>query len=57
MLLGGKKPRLRALVSGVVLWTGLALIGVIAIPTGLLLGVIFLIWEAINFLLKKIDHA
>lgn len=50
-----KKPRLRALASGAVLWTGLVLIGVIAVPAGILFGMIVLIWEALNFMLKKIE--
>ena len=52
-----KKPRLRALVSSAVFWAGLALIGVIAIPAGLLFGLIVLIWEALNFILRKIENA
>ena len=52
-----KKPCLRKLVSGFVFWSGLALIGVLAIPAGILFGMIFLIWETLNFLLKKIDGA
>ena len=51
----GKKSRLRKLASTLVLWTGLALIGMIAIPAGLLFGMIILIWEALNFILRKID--
>lgn len=56
-MLPDKRPRLRALASRAVLWAGLVLIGVIAIPTGLLFGLIILIWETLNFLLKKIDNA
>lgn len=52
-----KKPRLRKLASGLVLWTGLAVIGVIAIPAGILFGMIISIWEALNFILKAIDRA
>ena len=51
-----RKPRLRKIASGLVLWTGLAVIGVIAVPAGILLGAIILIWEALSFLLKKIDR-
>ena len=52
-----KKSRLRKMASGLVFWTGLALIGVIAIPAGILCGMIVLIWEALGFVLKKIDKA
>ena len=53
----GKKARLRKIASGLVFWTGLVLIGVLAIPTGILGGMIFFIWEALSFLLRKIDKA
>lgn len=55
-MLSGKEARLRKIVSGFVFWTGLALIGVLAIPAGILFGMIFLVWETLNFLLKKIDR-
>lgn len=52
----GKKARLRKIASGLVFWTGLALIGLIAIPAGILFAMIVLIWEALSFILKKIDR-
>ena len=56
-MLSGGKTCLRKLASGLVLWIGLALIGVLAIPAGVLCGLIVLIWEALNFMLKKIEKA
>ena len=52
-----KEPRLRKLASGLVFWAGLALTGILAIPTGILFGVIALLWEALGFLLKRLDNA
>ena len=52
----GKKRRMRKIVSGVVFWAGLALIGVIAVPAGILFGMIFLIWEIVDFILRKIER-
>ena len=52
----GKKSRARKIVSGLVFWSGLVLIGVIAIPAGILCGMILLIWEALSFILKEIDR-
>ena len=51
----GKKARLRKIASGLVFWIGLALIGVIAVPAGILFGIIALIWETLGFILKKMD--
>ena len=53
----GKKPRLRKIASSAVFWTGLVLIGVLAVPAGILCGMMFLIWEALSFLLRKIEKA
>ena len=50
-----KKPRLRRIVSGIVFWAGLAVIGVIAIPFVLLFGIFSLLGKALDFILKKID--
>ena len=52
-----KKPRLRKIASGLVFWTGLVLIGILAVPAWILCGVMFFIWEALSFLLRKIDKA
>ena len=49
--------RLRKMLAGFVFWAGLVLIGIIAIPTGILFGMIALLWEALGFLLKKLDNA
>ena len=53
----GKKARLRKIASGLVFWTGLVLIGILAVPTGVLGCMIFFIWEALSFLLRKIDES
>ena len=51
-----KKLRLRKIVSGLVFWSGLLVIGVLAVPAGILFGMIVLIWKAIDFILKKINR-
>ena len=50
-----RRARLRKMLAGFVFWAGLVLIGVIAIPAGILFGIIVFIWEALSFLLKKLD--
>lgn len=50
-----KKLRLRKVVSWIVLWGGLLVIGIIAIPTGILFAIIFIVWKAVDFVLKKIE--
>ena len=54
-MLPGRKPRVRKILAGFVFWTGLVLIGVLAVPAGILFGMIVFIWEALSFLLKKLD--
>ena len=51
-----KKLRLRKIVSCLVLGSGLLVIGVLAVPAGLLFGVIVLIWKGIDFVLKRINR-
>lgn len=41
------------LTSGVVFWSGMVLIGILAVPTAILLGAISGIWKGTGFLLKK----
>ena len=50
------KPRFRKALSGLVFWTGLAVIGVIAIPFVLLFGIFSFLGKALDFILKKIDN-
>lgn len=50
-----KKLRLRKVVSWIVLWGGLLVIGIIAIPTGILFAIIFIVWKAVDFVIKKIE--
>ncbi len=49
------RERMREAASGCVVWVGLALIGVVAVPTGLLFGVIYLIWKAMSFLTDRLQ--
>ena len=35
-------------------WGGLLVVGVLAIPAGMLFGMLFLIGEGLNFVLKKL---
>ena len=50
-----KKPRLRKFVSCVLFWLGLLVIGILAIPAGILFGVNYLFGEALDFILEKIE--
>ena len=50
-----KKLRLRKVVSGIIFWGGLFVIGIIAIPTGILCAIIFVVWKAADFVIKKIE--
>lgn len=51
-----KKALLRKIASGITFWGGLAVIGVIALPTAILAGLIALIWKGTDILVKKIDN-
>lgn len=45
----------RKAAAKLVLWLTLLLVGALAVPAGLLLGFIFLIWSAGDTLIKKLD--
>lgn len=45
----------RKAAAKLVLWLTLLLVGVLAVPAGLLIGLIFLIWSAGDALIKKFD--
>lgn len=51
-----KRSRIREIASSCVLWTGMGLIGIIAIPAGILLGIIYGIVMAVGFLTDKIER-
>ncbi len=46
---------MRKIASSVVFWSGLAVIGVIAVPLAILAGFAILIWKGTDLLIKKID--
>ncbi len=48
-------PRVRKIASGCVFWFGLVLIGIAAIPAGILFGIIRLLLRATGFLTDKIE--
>ena len=50
------KSILRKIASEVVFWSGIAMIGVIAIPAGILIGIIYLIGKSMSFIIDKIDR-
>lgn len=50
-----KKLRLRKVVSGIVFCIGLIIIAIIAIPTGILFAIIFIVWKAVDFIIKRIE--
>ena len=41
------------LASGVVFWSGMVLIGILAVPTAILFGAISVIWKGAGVLLRK----
>ena len=49
------KSRFRKVLSGLVFWFGLAVIGVIAIPAGILFAVMFFVWKAVDLVITKIE--
>ena len=49
------KPRFRKAISGFVFWTGLAVIGIIAIPAGILFAAIFFVWKLVDLVIAKIE--
>ena len=51
-----QSSRIREIASGCVFWLGMALIGVVAVPAGILFGMIYLIVRGINFLTDKISN-
>lgn len=50
-----RASRLRKLASGCVFWICMVLIGVLAIPSGILFGIIHLIVRAMNFIEGRIE--
>lgn len=50
------KAFLRKIACGITFWSGLAVIGVIAVPAAILVGLIILIWRGTDILVKKIDN-
>ena len=49
------KLRFRKALSGLVFWTGLAVIGIIAIPAGILFAAMFFVWKAVDLVIAKIE--
>ena len=45
---------LRKIVSGIVFWAGIAVIGAVAIPLVILFGMFLLIGKALDFILRKL---
>lgn len=43
--------------SGVVFWSGMVLIGVLAVPTALLIGAISAVWKGTGLLLERLGSA
>ena len=48
-------PRLRKALSSLVYCSGLAVIGVIAIPAGILFAVMFFVWKGVDLVIEKIE--
>ena len=49
------KPRFRKALSGLVFWSGLAVIGIIAVPAGILFAVMFFVWKGVDLVIAKIE--
>lgn len=47
--------RLRGLISKVAVWFGAAVIGALAVPAGILVGSIALIWTGVNAITRRLD--
>lgn len=56
-MLSNNRPRLRKIVSDLAVRGGLIVMGIIAVPTVILLGVILLIWEILTFKVRKMDES
>lgn len=41
--------------SGIVFWSGMVVIGILAVPTAVLLGMISAVWKGSGFLLRRFD--
>ena len=52
----GKKPLIRKITSGFIFWCGLAIIGVIVMVIGILYGIVIVIGDIFEFMLKKIEN-
>lgn len=48
--------RVRKIASGCVFWISMALIGILAVPLGILFGMLYLIVRLMNFLTDKIAN-
>ena len=49
------KPSFRQALSGLVFWCGLAVIGVIAIPAGILFAAMFFVWKGVDLVIAMIE--
>ena len=49
------KPPFRKVLSGLVYCSGLVVIGIIAIPAGILFAAIFFVWKAVDLVIAKIE--
>ena len=49
------KPPLRKVLSGLIYCGGLAVIGVIAIPAGILFAAMFFVWKLVDLMIAKIE--
>lgn len=49
--------RLRSAISKAAAWFGVATIGALAVPAGLLVGIIALIWTGVNAITRWLDQS
>ena len=50
-----RNGRLRGMISKVTVWFGAAVIGALAVPAGILVGFIALIWTGVNAITRRLD--
>ena len=47
---------LRKTASRLLFWLSLVPIAILAVPTAILIGLIYLIWNSVDFVIRKLDN-
>ena len=51
------KKHLKKLASGLVFWSGAGLVGLFALPAGILIGIIFFLCRGIDLAVRRIEQS